>query len=537
MSQNYAPTPTQQTVYKPSEMPTGVNPMQTLPGVQGQPLTPQPLTMPMNGSVVDLLNMAGQDSSFAARKVLAQQYGIQGYAGTAAQNQELSKKFLDAYNANKASPVPQSGAEARAALQQSFTQSEVQDPMKSFFDTVGSFNPIERSIFDNLSQLLSANTQKQSFVELYQQEIQKAGIPGLQMELANIKKIIDGTEDDIRDEITKAGGFATESQVQAMAGARNKGLLKQAGYISDMLDAQNEYVDRIVDLTQADRAQVEADLDRKLGISKTLVDMTSKMEDRARENYRNIIKDIGYDGLVSNISSPEELERVAKTMGLTPKSLLALSKVPTTEQRQMELAEMQYQLSVDKFNEDKRQFGLNYALEQNKLAQAKAAADIAARSMYSTEQARVSIDAAKNIKSQITDAKGNLDKTKAAQFFGKINYAQSFIPNTPEYDFRKQVESLQDSIAKGELAEMREASKTGGALGNASDKDIDLLRNSLGNLSTGQTADSFYKNLNTVLEIKQRWQATKLGISMGIDVDVARAAGWTDEEIIQQLGR
>ena len=45
------------------------------------------------GSVVDYLNSKGQDSSFAARKRLADQYGIKGYKGTAAQNTELLERL------------------------------------------------------------------------------------------------------------------------------------------------------------------------------------------------------------------------------------------------------------------------------------------------------------------------------------------------------------------------------------------------------------------------------------------------------------
>ncbi|MBS6955969.1 MAG: hypothetical protein KH230_22380 [Enterocloster asparagiformis] len=43
------------------------------------------------GSIVDYLNSRGQDSSYNSRKKLAEQYGISGYAGTAAQNTQLLK--------------------------------------------------------------------------------------------------------------------------------------------------------------------------------------------------------------------------------------------------------------------------------------------------------------------------------------------------------------------------------------------------------------------------------------------------------------
>lgn len=44
---------------------------------------------PSNGSLVDHLNSKEQDSSFAARKRLAEQYGIKNYKGSASQNKKL----------------------------------------------------------------------------------------------------------------------------------------------------------------------------------------------------------------------------------------------------------------------------------------------------------------------------------------------------------------------------------------------------------------------------------------------------------------
>ena len=40
-------------------------------------------------SIVDYLKSVGQDSSYAARKKLADQYGIKNYSGTSAQNISL----------------------------------------------------------------------------------------------------------------------------------------------------------------------------------------------------------------------------------------------------------------------------------------------------------------------------------------------------------------------------------------------------------------------------------------------------------------
>ncbi|WP_221639481.1 N-acetylmuramoyl-L-alanine amidase [Listeria booriae] len=54
---------------------------------------PSPQKPSAGGSIVDYLNSKGQNSSFAARKVLAAKHGIANYTGTAAQNTALLNKL------------------------------------------------------------------------------------------------------------------------------------------------------------------------------------------------------------------------------------------------------------------------------------------------------------------------------------------------------------------------------------------------------------------------------------------------------------
>lgn len=60
------------------------------------------------GSVVDYLNSRRQNSSFSARKKLAEQYGISGYTGTAAQNTNLLNKLQETGPGAPAAPSPAS---------------------------------------------------------------------------------------------------------------------------------------------------------------------------------------------------------------------------------------------------------------------------------------------------------------------------------------------------------------------------------------------------------------------------------------------
>lgn len=287
------------------------------------PLQPTPTNgtaVTGNGSVVDLLNSAGQDSSYAARQQLAQQYGIQNYTGTAAQNQELAKKYTDTYNKLKGTAVPQNGADARTAIdesQQGDNGLAQQNPEQSFYDAYASMNPVVKSLYDNLNTALSSLGTQQTFTQQYQDLVAQQGIPGLQTDLLNINRIMSGTEDDIRDEVASAGGFVTESQVQALAGARNKTLLKQATALQDQLQVKQDYVKQIMDLTQADRAEVDKGIDLKLNVADKVSTLQTNMENAARENYQNILTNYGFSGLSQltggNPTAEANIERV---MGL-----------------------------------------------------------------------------------------------------------------------------------------------------------------------------------------------------------------------------
>lgn len=341
-----APTPQPAPSVTINTAPQPIQPTQTQ---APQPTAQNALSMPPTGSVVDLLNAAGQSSDYQSRQQLAQQYGIQGYTGTAAQNQDLAKKFLDAYNAKKSSPVPQTSADARGEMNQYFQDNPKQaqeDPQKTFMDAFSAMNPIEANLYQQLSTLLSSNQNRQSMVDLYKNEISAQGIPELNMELADINRIMNGTEDDIRDEVSKSGGFATESQVQALASARNKTLLKRASYLSDVINAKNEYVDRIVELTGADRNQASQELDRKLGITNTLISMSQDMTRNAKENYMNIVSSVGWGGLAATLKdNPTQLKRVENLLGLAPGELSALAtyKKPLTEEEDLRLQNLRLQ--------------------------------------------------------------------------------------------------------------------------------------------------------------------------------------------------
>ena len=83
--------------------------------------------------------------------------------------------------------------------------------------------------------------------------------------------------------------------------------------------------------------------------------------------------------------------------------------------------------------------------------------------------------------------------------------ALSVIPGTDARDFNAELDTLKANIAFGELTAMREASKTGGALGSVAVRELDLLESPLGALDSGQSPDNLKRQLAKIQDSLVRW--------------------------------
>ena len=116
-------------------------------------------------------------------------------------------------------------------------------------------------------------------------------------------------------------------------------------------------------------------------------------------------------------------------------------------------------------------------------------------SPYSQERARRVVADVDSLKSKVN---------RASVGFGSL---LSVIPETQAREFKAQLDSLKANIAFNELNAMREASKTGGALGQVSVRELELLESALGALDTGQSPSEFTSQLDKIKASIERWQA------------------------------
>jgi hypothetical protein len=109
----------------------------------------------------------------------------------------------------------------------------------------------------------------------------------------------------------------------------------------------------------------------------------------------------------------------------------------------------------------------------------------------------------------------SVDELRKRVSGGTVGFASlgSFLPASLPRNFKTDLNTLKASIAFGELTAMREASKTGGALGQVSNIELNLLESALAGLDQGQSPANFRKNLDKVEGSIKRWQAAanKLG--------------------------
>lgn len=334
------PTPTPNNNLSPTGHTTA------LPGQNAPAGTPQP-------TVTQMLNDPNLITS--ATTDLAAQYGTMG-TNNSSQSTDLANQYNTLHSSLKGSDSPATNPMRSQDMQDKMSESQTQaqtDPQKSFFDQYSAMNPVMKQMYDTIQQTLSSQNTRQSFVDELTKLQGEQGIPGLQTDLMNIKNIMGGTEDDIRNEITKAGGFATESQVAALTATRNKVLLKQATALQDMLTTKEDYVKQIMDLSKADQAEVDKQVDTKLGLVDKLYNLQKDMNTAATANYQKTLTALGNDYTAFASTIPNNLKpTVENLLGLgagtlsNPKELAYLTD-SSLKQQQLAQGAQRLQVSIN----------------------------------------------------------------------------------------------------------------------------------------------------------------------------------------------
>ena len=251
---------------------------------------------------------------------------------------------LDQIQANQGmSPQEQAFRDAQANGESVPTSEEGVYSLMSQYGLNGQADPGAQVISSDpyLNTLVSAYraytdpaNQKASLVDTYNQMLSDSGIQGIDSQLLNMKNVIDGTEDDIRTEVTKAGGFATDSQVVALANARNKQLIKNYNALVDLRDQKNQYLTTAMNLTQADRQAADTRFNTMFSMTQQIAQYQLQMQQNAVTRYTNLAQTIGWDGVQQSLNGdPYATSLVEKTMGWAPGTLSVAAEQAATARK------------------------------------------------------------------------------------------------------------------------------------------------------------------------------------------------------------
>lgn len=203
--------------------------------------------------------------------------------------------------------------------------------------------------------------QRTSLRDEYSKMLKDTGIQQIDLELVDMKNVIEGSEEDLRTEITKAGGFATESQIQALTNSRNKQLIKNYNRLVDTRNAKEKYLETSIGLEQADRASADQRFNSMFNMGVQIANMQQQMQTNARNQMQWLATNVGFDGLFdSTKGDPYYMSLVEQTLGL-PSGGLA------TAANQAKLVRTQ-KAEKEKFELEETKAGIALKGEQLKMA-------------------------------------------------------------------------------------------------------------------------------------------------------------------------
>lgn len=232
--------------------------------------------------------------------------------------------------------VPDNFGGGLAGVQNYTPQEEVVDPQQDIVNQQLKEDPGFQEMQQSYLDYFSPENQKVSLMDTYNKLFKQSGLEKLDHDIIDAQTVIDGTEDDIRNEIQQAGGFGTESQVQAMSLSRNKVLLKNYNNLVALRESKANNLNMQMDFAEKDRTYADSQFDRMMNYQTQMLNYRDKFIQNARDQYNKYTPGQLEMMLANN---PRQLAFAEKIMGLGEGGLakLAAYKEPLSEMDELDL--------------------------------------------------------------------------------------------------------------------------------------------------------------------------------------------------------
>jgi hypothetical protein len=251
-------------------------------------------------------------------------------------------------------PPPSDAGAARATLASAVPKEETDT---SAVDMFISEDPAINSLMAGIATLLNPQKQTSTLMQDYKKLYKEVGLDDINEELIDAETVINGTEDDIRNEIQTAGGFGTESQIQALSLARNKGLLKRYNQLVQMKTDATNQLNTLSSLNAQDKEIAQRRVDSQISAMFNMANFRQNALNNSRAQYQWMASQMGADGLYNSLSQdPRQLAFAEKILGTGPGGLQTLAATAATERarqtylQDQDLALKRRQVSVSEAN-------------------------------------------------------------------------------------------------------------------------------------------------------------------------------------------
>jgi hypothetical protein len=116
------------------------------------------------------------------------------------------------------------------------------------------------------------------------------------------------------------------------------------------------------------------------------------------------------------------------------------------------------------------------------------------------------VDAARSKANIVISKVDEALKQTGWQSTGIVGAALGKIPATKAFDLERTIDTLKSNLGFAELQAMREASPTGGALGQVAIQELAMLQSTIASLDKGQSEPQLKKNLEAVAKHFTNWK-------------------------------
>lgn len=244
--------------------------------------------------------------------------GLSGNA-LASANTALANRYGKAHADLVASGAPPSSDPGTGAMTVADATKPYTTPDTSAVDTILTGNPGIDKLLGGLMESLQPQKQTTNVMD-YAKLYKNSGLDKINAEMIDAETVINGTEDDLRNEIQGAGGLATDSQVQALALSRNKSLLVRYNQLAQMKTDATNQLNTMMNLNAQDKQMAQTQLNTRINGMFQLANFAQQAQNNIKEQARWSAQYLGADGLYNSLKGdPKKLAYVEQTvLGLAP---------------------------------------------------------------------------------------------------------------------------------------------------------------------------------------------------------------------------